>query len=466
MKYSWFKISGMFLILISAIPIVVSAQVYKYELNNGLKLLVKEDHRAPVVVTQIWYKVGSSYEHDGITGISHALEHMMFKGTEKYPTGEFSRIISENGGRDNAFTGPDYTSYFQTLEKSRLSISFELEADRMRYLKLSDEEFIKEIEVVKEERRWRTEDNPQSFLYEAVRATAFQTSPYRFPVIGWMQDLDNMTINDLKEWYKNWYAPNNATVVVVGDVDPNDVYALAYEYFGPLSSEESITAKKQIEVPQQGTKRITVKRPAELPTIIMAYKTPVIKPNKQDNNEYDWEPYALEVLAGILDGGNSARISSRLVRGNEVAATASASYQIASRLDNLFTLSGTPTPDKSIQELEVAFRNEILNLQTYLVSDEELHRVKAQVISSDVYEKDSIFYQAMIIGILETVGLSWDLADKYVERIKAVTNEQVLLVAKKYLTDDRLTIADLYPLPIKDNSTNTRQIKTGNARAH
>ena len=466
MKYSWFKISGMFLILISAIPIVVSAQVYKYELNNGLKLLVKEDHRAPVVVTQIWYKVGSSYEHDGITGISHALEHMMFKGTEKYPTGEFSRIISENGGRDNAFTGPDYTSYFQTLEKSRLSISFELEADRMRYLKLSDEEFIKEIEVVKEERRWRTEDNPQSFLYEAVRATAFQTSPYRFPVIGWMQDLDNMTINDLKEWYKNWYAPNNATVVVVGDVDPNDVYALAYEYFGPLSSEESITAKKQIEVPQQGTKRITVKRPAELPTIIMAYKTPVIKPNKQDNNEYDWEPYALEVLAGILDGGNSARISSRLVRGNEVAATASASYQIASRLDNLFTLSGTPTPDKSIQELEVAFRNEILNLQTYLVSDEELHRVKAQVISSDVYEKDSIFYQAMIIGILETVGLSWDLADKYVERIKAVTNEQVLLVAKKYLTDDRLTIADLYPLPIKDNSTNTRQVKTGNARAH
>ncbi|MEC7875707.1 MAG: pitrilysin family protein [Pseudomonadota bacterium] len=466
MKYTWFKISIIFLILISAIPVVVLAQVHKYELNNGLKLLVKEDHRAPVVVTQIWYKVGSSYENDGITGISHVLEHMMFKGTEKYPPGEFSRIISENGGRDNAFTGPDYTSYFQTLEKSRLSISFELEADRMRHLKLSDEEFIKEIEVVKEERRWRTEDNPQSFLYEAVKAAAFQTSSYRSPVIGWMQDLDNMTINDLKEWYKTWYAPNNATVVVVGDVDPNDVYALAYEYFGPLSPEESITTKKQIEVPQLGTKRITVKRPAELPTIIMAFKTPVIKPNNQDDNEYDWEPYALEVLAGILDGGNSARISSRLVRGNEVAAAASASYQMASRLDNLFTLSGTPAPDKSIQELEVAFRNEILNLQTYPVSDEELQRVKAQVISSDVYEKDSIFYQAMIIGILETVGLSWDLADKYVERIKAVTNEQVLSVAKKYLIDDRLTIADLYPLPIQDNSINERKTKDGNAHAH
>jgi zinc protease len=464
MKYSWFKISSIFLILAS--PIIATAQVHKYELNNGLKLLVKADHRAPVVVTQIWYKVGSSYEHDGITGISHVLEHMMFKGTERFAPGEFSRIIAENGGRDNAFTGPDYTSYFQTLEKSRLSISFELEADRMRHLKLSDEEFIKEIEVVKEERRWRTEDNPQSFLYEAIKAAAFQTSPYRFPVIGWMQDLDNMEINDLRNWYKKWYAPNNATVVVVGDVDPNDVYALAYEHFGPLSPGELITTKRQIEVPQQGTKRITVKRPAELPTLMMAYKTPVIIPNNLDDNEYDWEPYALEVLAGILDGGNSARIASRLVRGNEIAAAASASYQMASRLDNLFTLSGTPASDKSVQELEIAFRNEILNLQTYLVSDEELNRVKAQVISSDVYEKDSIFYQAMIIGILETVGLSSTLADKYVERIKAVTNEQVLTVAKKYLIDDRLTIADLYPLKIEQNSANTRKTTEGNARAH
>ncbi len=464
MKYSWFKISSIFLILAS--PIIATAQVHKYELNNGLKLLVKADHRAPVVVTQIWYKVGSSYEHDGITGISHVLEHMMFKGTERFAPGEFSRIIAENGGRDNAFTGPDYTSYFQTLEKSRLSISFELEADRMRHLKLSDEEFIKEIEVVKEERRWRTEDNPQSFLYEAIKAAAFQTSPYRFPVIGWMQDLDNMEINDLRNWYKKWYAPNNATVVVVGDVDPNDVYALAYEHFGPLSPGELITTKRQIEVPQQGTKRITVKRPAELPTLMMAYKTPVIIPNNLDDNEYDWEPYALEVLAGILDGGNSARIASRLVRGNEIAAAASASYQMTSRLDNLFTLSGTPASDKSVQELEIAFRNEILNLQTYLVSDEELNRVKAQVISSDVYEKDSIFYQAMIIGILETVGLSSTLADKYVERIKAVTNEQVLTVAKKYLIDDRLTIADLYPLKIEQNSANTRKTTEGNARAH
>ena len=454
MKYSRLKISSILLIFVFISPINALAQVHEYELDNGLKLLVKVDRRAPIVVTQVWYKVGSSYEHDGITGISHILEHMMFKGTENYAPGEFSRIISENGGRENAFTGPDYTSYFQTLEKSRLSISFKLEADRMRYLKLSDEELKKEIEVVKEERRWRTDDNPQSFLYEAIKAAAFQTSSYRFPVIGWMRDIENITIDDLREWYKKWYAPNNATLVVAGDVEPNDVYGLAYEHFGSLPSGEPIAIKQQTEVVQQGTKRITVKRPAELPSIMMAYKTPVIKINDKAQIEHDWEPYALEVLAGILDGGNSARIASRLIRRDEVAAAASVSYQIVSRLDNLFMLSGTPAQGKSIQELEIAFRNEILNIQTHLVSDEELQRVKAQVISSDIYEKDSIFYQAMIIGVLETIGLSWGLADEYVDRIKAITAEQVMAVAKKYLIDDRLTVADLRPIPIKNNSEN------------
>jgi zinc protease len=427
---------------------LASAQVHEYQLDNGLKVLIKEDHRAPVVVSQVWYKVGSSYEHDGITGVSHALEHMMFKGTEKYPNGEFSRIISENGGRDNAFTGSDYTAYFQTMEKSRLKISFELEADRMRYLTLPKEEFIKEIEVVKEERRWRTEDKPQSYTYEVNMATAFQTSPYRFPIIGWMQDLDNMTIEDLSDWYQKWYAPNNATVVVVGDVNPDEVFALAKEHFGPLPAGESIEMKVLQEVDQQGAKRVKVKRPAELPYLMMSYKTPVIEPGSEDDKNWNWEPYALEVLAGIIDGGNSARIESRLVRGSEVAASAGASYRMATRLDNLFMFSGTPAKGKTIQELEVALRNEIRDLQSKPVSEAELNRVKAQVVSSDVYEKDSVFYQAMIIGTLETIGLSWRLADKYVERIKSVTAEQVMEVANKYLVDDRLTVAELDPLPL------------------
>jgi zinc protease len=443
---------------------IASANVHEYQLENGLKLIVKEDRRAPVVVSQVWYKVGSSYEHDGITGVSHALEHMMFKGTAKYPDGEFSRIISENGGRDNAFTGSDYTAYFQTLEKSRLPISFELEADRMRNLTLPEDEFKKEIEVVKEERRWRTEDKPQSYVYEVSMATAFQTSPYRFPVIGWMQDLDSMTIEDLSNWYEKWYAPNNATVVVVGDVEPDAVYKLAKQHFGPLPAGEPITMKVLEEVEQNGAKRVKVKRPAELPYLMMSYKTPVVKPETEDQTEWNWEPYALEVLAGILDGGNSARITSRLVRGSEVAASASAGYRMATRLDNLFMFSGTPSKGKTIQDLEVALRKEIVDLQTKPVTEEELQRVKAQVISSDVYEKDSVFYQAMIIGILETVGLSWQLADKYVERVKSVTAEQVMQVAQKYLVDDRLTVSELEPLPLE--SKPRRASAGGHGRAH
>ena len=448
MKYDWQSLKITLLVLVLITPGLAVANVHEYQLENGLKVLVKEDHRAPVVVSQIWYKVGSSYEHDGITGVSHALEHMMFKGTQKYAPGEFSRIISENGGRDNAFTGSDYTAYFQTMEKSRLKISFELEADRMRNLILPEEEFLKEIEVVKEERRWRTDDKPKSYVYETSMATVYQTSPYRFPVIGWMQDLDNMTIGDLSAWYQKWYAPNNATLVVVGDVDADEVFALAKEHFGPLPAGEPISMKVLNEVKQLGTKRVKVKRPAELPYLMMSYKTPVVKPGSEEEDNWDWEPYALEVLAGIIDGGNSARIESRMVRGSEVAASAGASYQMASRLDNLFMFSGTPAKGKSIQELEVAFRKEILDVQNKPVTEAELQRVKAQVISSDVYEKDSVFYQAMIIGTLETIGLSWRLADKYVERVKMVTAEQVMKVAKKYLIDDRLTVAELDPQPL------------------
>ena len=330
----------------------VWAEVKEFMLGNGLKLLVKEDPRAPVVVSQVWYKVGASYEHEGITGISHALEHMMFKGTEKHPPGEFSRIISANGGRENAFTGTDYTAYFQTLEKSRLSISFELEADRMRGLTLPEDEFLKEIEVVKEERRWRTEDKPQSYTHEVAMATAFQTSPYRNPTIGWMSDLDNMTINDLKAWYKKWYAPNNATVVIAGDVNADEVYKLAKKYFGPLSAGETIKISDRPEVKQLGLKRVTVKRPAEIPYLLMAYKTPTLKTAMENSEQVpEWEPFALEVLTGILGGSDSARFASRLVRGKEIAANVSASYRLTSRLDHLLTISATPTKNQTVEQL-------------------------------------------------------------------------------------------------------------------
>ncbi|MEE8321100.1 MAG: pitrilysin family protein, partial [Gammaproteobacteria bacterium] len=427
-------------ILICIFSVQAWAETHEYALKNGLRLIVKEDHRAPVVVSQVWYKVGSSYEHDGITGTSHALEHMMFKGTKNYPAGEFSRIISENGGRENAFTGSDYTAYFQTLEKSRLAISFELEADRMRNLILPEEEFGKEIEVVKEERRMRTEDNPQSYTHEVAKATAFQTSPYRNPIIGWMSDLEAMTIDTMQDWYQQWYAPNNATVVVVGDVDPEAVYRLAKRYFEPLPAGKPMRAEIRPEVEQRGLKRVKVRRPAELPYFLMIYKTPVLRSDDKDNDKtLAWEPYALEVLAGILDGGSSARFASRLVRGKEIAASVSVGYNLISRMDYALTITGTPSQDHTVAELEQAIQQEINDLKANLVAVDELERVKAQVVSGDVYERDSIFYQAMVLGMLETVGLSWRLADEYVERVKSVTPEQIRQVAGKYLVDDRLT---------------------------
>ena len=437
--------SGLFAVLATAPS--VQAEVYEYNLENGLKLLVKEDRRAPVAVSQIWYRIGSSYEHDGITGVSHVLEHMMFQGTENYPDGEFSRIIAENGGNENAFTGKDYTAYFQMLEKSRLEVSLRLEADRMRNLLLSEEEFEKEIEVVKEERRLRTEDNPVAYLYETALATAFQTAPYRHPVIGWMADLDAMRIDDLKVWYDRWYAPNNATLVVAGDVEHEAVRRLAQKHFGPLEAGVPATPGGLPEVVQQGLKRVTVKRPAELPHLLMAYKTPVLRTAAAA--PASWEPYALEVLAGVLDGGNSARLETRLIRTQEVAASVSVSYDLAGRLAGLFIIQAVPARDRTVGEVEQAVREQLEYLKKGEIDEQELARVKAQVVSSDVYERDSMFYQAMTLGAFETVGLPWRLADEYVSQIQAISVEQVKHVADKYFRDDRLTIAVLEPQPIE-----------------
>jgi zinc protease len=437
---------GLLALLYCSSASLMAGEVHEFTLDNGLQLIVKEDHRAPVVVSQVWYKVGSSYEPEGKTGLSHMLEHMMFKGTEKYPAGEFSRIMDMNGASQNAFTGTDYTAYFQTLEKSRLPISFEMEADRMRSLLLKEQEFVKEQKVVAEERRMRTEDRSISFMYETFKATAYQTSPYQNPVIGWMNDIENYTLPDLQVWYERWYAPNNATVVVVGDVEPQAVLSLAKQHFGPLKPSNIVASPPRPEVEQTGIKRVTVKRPAKLPYLAMGYKVPVLKTL---TDAEPWEVYALEVLAHILDGGDSARLSKNLVRGQEIATFASAGYAPFSRLTKLFTFSGIPTDKYTVAELEAAFREQIKQLQTTPVETMELERVKIQLRASQVYELDSIFYQGMKIGMLEAVGLDWQLFERHLENIKAVTAEQVQAVAKKYLIDDHLTVAVLEPQPIK-----------------
>jgi len=420
-----------------------SVKVHERTFKNGLKVLVKEDHRSPVVVSQIWYKVGSSYEPGGITGISHMLEHMMFKGTKKYPAGEFSRIVAENGGNENAFTGRDYTAYFQTMEKSRLEVSFELEADRMRNIQLDAAELKKELEVVTEERRMRTDDKPRSKTQEYFMAMAFSNSPYKNPVIGWPSDIANYQVDDLQAWYELWYAPNNATLVIVGDVKADDVFVLAEKYFAGIKTSDIKPVKPQTEIEQHGVRKTTIKLAAKLPYILMGYKVPVLNTIEDES-----EAYALEVLAGILDGGSSARLASKLVRGQQIAVSAGAGYSMMSRLPEMFMLDATPAEGKTVFDLEYALKQQVYDIQRELVSEQELQRVKAQVLASAVYERDSNFYQAMQVGMLETVGIGWEKVDEYVEKVNQITAEQVRAVARKYLVEEKLNIAYLEPQPL------------------
>lgn len=420
------------------------ARVHETRLANDLKVIVEEDHRAPVVVSQLWYKVGGSYEPAGLTGISHMLEHMMFKGTHTYRAGEFSRIIAENGGRENAFTGMDYTVYFQQLEKSRLAVSFKLEADRMRNLVLANAQFQKERKVVREERRMRTDDRPESLVYERFMATAFKVGPYHHPVIGWARDIEGYTVGEVRNWYKRWYAPDNATLVVAGDVKPAAVFALAKKYFGPVRPSKIKPPAFPVEPPQTQTRVVHVKAPAKVPYIIIGFHVPVVT----SRGVVPWEPYALDVLANVLDGGKSARLSTDLVRGQQVAAATSAGYDRLARLPTLFMVDGNPAQSHTVAQLQKAILAELQRLKTTPVSPAELARVKAQAVASNVFQRDSVFYQAMQIGMLETVGLKWQRVDEYVNRIRSVTPAQVQAVAKKYLVASNMTIGILDPLPI------------------
>lgn len=420
-------------------------ETFYYTLDNGLRLIVRPDHRAPVAVTQVWYQVGSSHEYEGITGISHMLEHLMFKGTQHYPEGEFVSIIAENGGDQNAFTSLDFTVYYEELEARRIPLAFELEADRMRNIVYTDEELITEREVVAEERRLRTEDNPVARMFERFNAIAQVTNPYRHPVIGWMDDINRYTRSDIEAWYNKWYVPNNAIVVVVGDVDPKTIYQLAEQYFGkiPPSTQQTTeipTLKSPPHVPPLGERRIEVTTPSLIPYVYLGYNVPVVNTASEA-----WEPYALDVLVGVLSSGESARLSRILVREQLLASEVGAAYNPFERLDTLLILGGIPTQQHTPAELETALRQQVQALQTRLINPQELQRVKTQVIANEIYARDSMTQQALQIGTLASVGLSPELVDEYVSNINAVTAEQVQQVAQRYLTPERLTVGILMP---------------------
>ena len=413
---------------------------HEYKLANGLRLIVKEDHRAPTAVHMVWYRAGSMDEVSGTSGVAHVLEHMMFKGTKTVKSGDFSRRIAAAGGRENAFTSRDYTAYFQQVPKAALPLMLQLEADRMSNLLVTESDFSREIKVVMEERRLRTEDQPHALVAEALNAEAYFAHPYRRPVIGWMNDLENMSYLDARGWYARWYAPNNAFVVVVGDVKPDEVFVLAQKYYGKIESRPLPERKPQLEPQQRGVRRLVVKAPAELPYLLMGWKCPVLR----DVNK-DWQPYALEVLVGVLDGNESARLNQSLVRNSRLASEVGASYDATARGPGMCFLEGTPSLGRSAAELEAGLRAELARLVQDGVTDDELARVKAQVVASQVFKRDSIFGQAMEIGQFESAGLSFRDIDRALERVKAVSAEQVRAVAKQYFVDDRLTVVVLDP---------------------
>lgn len=428
-------------------------EVHEYHLKNGLTVLVKEDHRAPIVISEIWYKVGSSYESNGITGISHALEHMMFRGTKKFGPGVLEKIVSENGGEQNAFTDSDFTAYYQKFSADKLAVSFELEADRMRNLLLRPQDFLKEIQVVMEERRMRVDDNPQEILLERLNAAAFVASPYHHPVIGWKNDLQHMTVDDVRKWYETWYAPNNAILVVVGDVNPNQVYQLAQTHFSTLHPITLPKVKPENDLRPLGEKRLVIHTPAQLPCLIMAYPVPVIK---RGSNSQD--PYVLELIATLLSGGNSARFAKNLIRDQQIAADANAFYNPISRLDSLFLVHATPTSGHTLSELEASLVKQIKQLQTFSVNTEELTRAKTQLAANKIYQDDSITTKANELGSLAAINLPWQIERDYLKHINAITPHQIQIVANKYLLPSHLTIAYLLPLSTRATNPNSLSI--------
>jgi zinc protease len=408
-----------------------------------MRVVVREDHRAPTAVQMVWYRVGSIDEHDGVTGVAHVTEHMMFKGTPSVGPGEFNRRVAAVGGRDNAFTSTDYTAYFQQVPASQLKTVMALEADRMRHLTLDPDGYSKEIQVIMEERRMRTDDQSSARVHEAMNAVSWQAHPYRRPVIGWMSDLEQMTVADVRDWYRRWYVPNNATLVVVGDVNHQQVFGLARQTYGAIPA-RALPERKQYEEPvQTGQRQLDVKAPADLPLLVMGWKAPRLNDPRKDV-----DPYALEMLAQILDGHEAARLPTALVREQQVAVSVDTSYDSTNRGPGMFVLQASPRPGHTVAELEQAIRGALAEVANKGVTEQELARARSQLRASEVYKKDSVMGQAMEIGMLETLGYGWQASPLMLDKLNEVTVADVQRVAQSYFKDDQLTIARLVPQPL------------------
>jgi len=421
-----------------------------FRLDNGLTVIVKPDRRAPTAVHMLWVRAGAIDEVDGTSGVAHALEHMMFRGSAQVPPGEFSRRVAALGGRENAFTQHDQTGYYQQIPSGKLEDVMKLEADRFAHNQWPDAEFTREIEVVKEERRWRTEDSPRSLLWEALNAAAFQSSPYHRPVVGWMSDLDSMTPQDVRDFRQRWYVPANAAVVVAGDVDPAQVLRLAQKYYGAIPAGPVPARKPRTEPEQAGIRRVDFKAPAEQAYVALAFRVPQL--TSLESSPANDDALALEVLAEVLDGYSGARLDRALTQGpDRVADGAGAGNGLWGRGPQMFTLDGVPAKGKTPEQVEAALRAEVAKVAREGVSESELARVKTQWIASETYKLDSLMSQARELGSDWVKGLPLDARERLVERLRGVSAAQVQSVAARYFGDDQLTVGILRPQPLDPN---------------
>ncbi len=421
----------------SALAIDMSTR-HEYQLENGLKIIVKEDHRSPVVMTQIWYRVGSADEPLDKGGISHLLEHMMFKGTTNVSSDDYERLIAKFGGVNNAFTSYDYTGYYELFPANRLPLALELEADRMTNLVFDDQAFAKERQVVMEERRQRTDDNPLAKAYESFRLLALPDSPKGESIIGPMEELESIQLAELKDWYKTWYAPNNATLVIVGDVEPQEVLAQVKRYFGELKP--SATLPKRPSVRQQGFRgyqKVDSEQAVQVPVLLMGYNVPsLVSAGAADEKQ----AYALSLAQDVLDGGLSARLESRLIREQGLLTTVGTSYNLLDRGDGLFLIQATPREGVSLEAAQEAIISEIDKLATDPISADEISRAKTSTVTGLIYAQDSMAGQAQMIGSLQSIGLDDRLLADLPSKLDDVSVSDIQDASKKYLVKDNLTV--------------------------
>lgn len=422
----------------------------RFSLKNGLQVIVLPDHRAATAVQMLWFKVGSIDETDGTSGVAHVLEHMSFKGTPSVPAGEFSKRIAGMGGQDNAFTSYDYTAYYQSVPAARLPDAMALEADRLAHLNFSDAEFAKEIEVIKEERRMRTEDKPRAAMAEMMNAVTYSASPYRRPVIGWMDDLQRMTAADARQFHQTWYEPANAALVIVGDVQPAQVKAWAEKYYGSIPNQAAMPQRKQSAEPaQRGIRRMQYHAAAEQAVVSLAFKIPsfaALGLPITDTSAKAQDIYALVMLAEVLDGYEGARLARNLTQGkNRVADSVAASAGLLGRGPETFSLQGVPAQGQSTAQLETALRGEIARIAKQGISEKELQRVKNQYAAGEIFKRDSLMGQAQELGMAWALGLPADSSEILIARLSAVTPAQVQSVAQRYFGDDELTVGTLVP---------------------